>query len=415
MPSKPSNETIVYAAFLGNHPNISLAELRAMIPDFTVRRMIGQGIVIFATTMELDNGDLDMWGGIYMMARQIPGNHSIQQIPQLIREEVKNVKGKVTFSLRGHGVNPRTIHGLYRDVKKYLKAQGLAVRYIGNEHKPVVSVQLYDEGLITGKEGCELVMLGDDDSDFLWVGRTIAAQNPNAYTKRDMEKPVRDTRAGLLPPKLAQIMLNLGYWVAKEVNPGLKKSITVYDPFCGTGVIPIEALLHGFPIFASDVSLKAVNGTEKNMDWIRKERKILKSEVKSEAWKQDATKAFDFKNKPDVIVTETMLGPALSERPTVKDVTSYKSECEELETAFLKNAAATLPGVPLVVTFPVWYVNAGPVFVEKTWKKLQEIGYEPVLPQGTPADIPERNSLMYRRPEQFVGREILVLKPVGSL
>jgi hypothetical protein len=35
----------------------------------------------------------------------------------------------------------------------------------------------------------------------------------NAYAKRDMGKPVRDTGVGLLPPKLAQILLNFGSWL----------------------------------------------------------------------------------------------------------------------------------------------------------------------------------------------------------
>lgn len=403
---------ITYAAFLGNHPNISLLELRSAIPDFAVKRMIGTGIAIFTTEQKLDNDDLQEWGGIFMLAREIAGKPTLADVPRLLHEETAKVKGKITFSLRAFGVDRPIIHRLYRDCKAYLKKHNLPVRYIGNEHKPAVSVQLHDEELITGKKGCELVLLGDEESGFLWVGRTIAAQDPDAYTKRDMDKPVRDTRAGLLPPKLAQIMLNLGYWIAREVNPSIKKTMTVYDPFCGTGVIPIESLIRNWPVLASDISQKAVSGCETNLDWIRKERKILKRDAPSEAWKQDASKPFKLKKTPDVIVTETMLGPALSDRPNAKDAAKYRSEVDDLETAFLTNAAQTLPGVPVVATFPVWYIKSGPVFVEKTWKKLADIGFEAVLPQGTPADVPERMSLLYRRSDQFVGREIIILKPL---
>lgn len=401
-----------YAAFLGNHPTISLAELRSAVPDLAVRRMIGNTIAIFSTEMELDNDDLQNWGGIYLMAKEIPGKHKPNDVPRLLHEQVKNVKGKVTFSIRAYGVPVHVTHKLYRDVKAYLKKQEMPVRYIGNEHKPVVSVQLHDEGLITGKHGREIVMLGDADDEFLWVGCTVAAQDPDAYTRRDMEKPVRDTRVGLLPPKLAQIMLNLGYWIAKETDPSIKKTITVYDPFCGTGVIPIESLIRGWPVLASDASLKAVNGCEKNLDWIRKERKILKKDVSSDQWKHDATKTFELKEKPNVIVTETTLGPGLTERPTVKDVNAIKVECEAIETAFLDNLSKNLPGVPAVVMFPVWYLKTGPVYLDKTWKKLADLGFEPVLPSGSVTDIPERTSLLYRRPDQFVGREIVILKPL---
>lgn len=375
--------------------------------------MIGQTVAIFSTAAPLANKDLQVWGGVFLLAREIPGAHELNDIPRLLREETKDVRGKVTFSLRALGVDKRKVHNLYRDIKNYLKKEGIPVRYIGNEQKPTVSAQLHDAGLITGKKGCEIVMLGDEENDFLWVGRMIAAQDPDRYTKRDMLKPVRDTRAGLLPPKLAQIMLNFGNWVAREVNPGLKKTVTVFDPFCGTGVIPMETILRGWPILGSDVSLKAVNGTEKNLDWIRKEEKILKRDVPSTLWKQDATKPFELKELPDVIVTETSLGPALTERANAKDAAKFRTECDALEIAFLENVAKTLPGVPVVATFPLWYVKAGPIFLEKVWKKLPDIGFTAVLPQGAVADSPGRTSLIYRRTEQFVGREIVILKPLA--
>ncbi len=400
-----------YAAFLGNHPTISLAELRSFVPDFTVRRMIGPAIAIFDTTQTLTQKDLEVWGGIFMLAQELPGNHTLKDVPELLHKAVENVKGKVTFSLRSSGVDRRAIHHLYRDCKKHLKTFGMAVRYIGNEHKQAVSVQLHDEGLITGKNGAEIVILADNDTDYMWIGRTVAAQDPDAYTRRDMEKPVRDTRAGLLPPKLAQIMLNLGYWIAHQQHPSLKKKIKIFDPFCGTGVIPLEALIRGWPVQASDLSIKAVNGCEKNLEWIRKERKILKKDVTSDVWKHDATKAYDLTETPDVIVTETMLGPALGERPNAKDAAKYRVECDELEIAFLQNVAQSLPGVPVVATFPCWYLKAGPIFLEKVWKKLEDIGFEAVLPQGSPSDSTDHPSLIYRRTEQFVGREIVILKP----
>jgi len=400
-----------YAAFLGNHPSITVAELASSIPDFKVVRTVGPSIVLFTSDLELGTKHLNTWGGVFLLAREAAKNPSVDHVPQILLEEVKNVKGKVTFSIRSFGIDRGLIHRLYRDCKNALKKRGIPARYIGNERKPPVSVQLHDEGLITGKNGCEIIVLADEEG-FIWIGRTIAAQDPDAYTKRDMEKPVRDTRAGLLPPKLAQILLNLGDWSVRQANPKAKKSLTVFDPFCGTGVIPMEALLRGWTVLASDASLKAVNGCEKNLDWIRKEFEIKKRDVPSTVWKQDATKPFALKEHPDVIVTETMLGPALNDRPNVKDVSKYRTESDALEIAFLKNVAASLPNVPVVAMFPVWYVKAGPVRLERVWKALPEIGFEAVLPSGAQADSPEHPSIVYRRADQFVGREIVVLRPI---
>lgn len=401
---------MIYAAFLGNHPSLSLGELFASVPGMTVRRLITPQIALLDSPVKLSYKDLKDCGGLFLLAEEVPGA-TLQQLPEVLREQVRNVKRKVTFSIRSWGMDRRKVHDFYRDIKNGLKKNGIPSRYIGNEMKPPVSAQLHDAGLITGKEGCELVLLADDESHFQWIGRTVAAQDPDSYTKRDMEKPVRDTRAGLLPPKLAQMLLNLGGWVARENNPKAPKHLTVLDPFCGTGVIPMEALLKGWPVLACDVSQKAVSGCEKNLDWIRKEEKILKKDTASEVWKQDATKAFKLKDLPHVIVTESMLGPALSERPTAKDASKHRSECDALEIVFLENVAKSLPNTPVVVTFPVWYVKAGPVFLEQVWKQLPKLGFEAVLPPGCVSDIPGHTSLLYRRPDQFVGREIVILKP----
>jgi hypothetical protein len=404
---------MIYAAFLGNQPTLSLAELFASVSGLTLRRMVTPQIALLDSPVQLTFKDLKDCGGLFLLAEEISGA-SLQKLPETLRDQVKNVKGKVTFSIRSWGIDRRKVHDLYRDLKNGLKKNGIPSRYIGNELKPPVSGQLHDAGLITGKEGCELVLLADDDTNFLWIGRTVAAQDPDSYTKRDMQKPVRDTRAGLLPPKLAQMMLNFGGWIARDVNPKAPKHLTILDPFCGTGVIPMESLLKGWPVLASDVSVKAVNGCEKNLEWIRKEEKILKKDTASEVWKQDATKPFSLKNKPDVIVTESMLGTPFSERPTAKDAAKERAECDALETAFLQNVAKTLPGVPVVVMFPVWYVKAGPVFLEQVWKQLPKIGFEAVLPPGAVSDSQDHPSLLYRRADQFVGREIVMLKPLHS-
>lgn len=400
-----------YAAFLGNHPTISTAELSATVPDFKTIRMIGASILLFESSADLGSKHLPDWGGIFLLAKQseTPAA-SLADVPKVLAEETKAVKGKVTFSLRAYGVQKSSVHDLYRDGKKILKKSDRAVRYVGTENKPAVSALLHDAGIVDGKHGCELVLLGAEN--FFWVGRTIAAQDPDSYTKRDMEKPVRDTRVGLLPPKLAQIMLNFGAWTVREYTPKAKKTLTVFDPFCGTGVIPMEALLRGWPVLASDASLKAVNGCEKNIEWVRKEYKILKKDVSAEIWKHDATKAFEIKEAPHVIVTETTLGPGLTERPTAKDAAKIRTECEATEIEFLQNVAANLPGVPVVAMFPVWFLKTGPLYLEKTWKKLEDIGFKAVLPLGIPTDNPERTSLMYRRPDQVVGREIVMLMPI---
>ena len=51
---------ISYAAFLGNQPGISLAELRATVPGFLFKRMVGSSIAIFETEEELNMKKLNV-------------------------------------------------------------------------------------------------------------------------------------------------------------------------------------------------------------------------------------------------------------------------------------------------------------------------------------------------------------------
>ncbi len=398
-----------YCAFLGNHPQLSIAELATHFADFSVKQRFPKHIVVFETSQQITQKDLDRLGGTILIGEHVPGFTTRDDAPTVLMNETMNVKGKTTFAIRSIGVDKNAVHDLYRMGKMALKKAGKPARYVGNEHEPAATALLKATELITGKGGRELILLQDTERDAFWGGKTVAAQDLDAYTKRDMKKPVRDTRVGLLPPKLAQILLNGGEWLARSRNPKLPKKLTVLDPFCGTGVIPLEALLRGWTIHGSDASLKAVNGTLKNLEWARKEYGIPKKDVPASIWKQDATKPFAIKNGVDFIATETTLGPPLNTRPTVKEAQKMRTAVEETEIAFLKNVRATLPGVPVALTLPVWMVSSGPLLLERLWKELPDLGFEAVLPAGLQGDFPGRASLLYRRGDAVVGREVVLL------
>lgn len=416
-----------YAALLGNNPTISIAELSALLPDFDNLHLINNQYCIFETKEELTQDTLNRLGGTILLAKQITGNAvlNLSDIPAILATELSTVKGKATFSLRLVGIPPREGKDLFRACKKGLKKKGVPSRYTGNEREPAKPIVLHDDGLLDPKKGCELMVLRD--KHLLWIGRTVAAQNVKAYTLRDIGKPVRDTTVGLLPPKLAQILLNFGGYLVTSTTAGRKtrsgSSMTIFDPFCGTGVIPIEVLLRRNTILASDVSLKAVNGCEKNIEWTRRTYKILKKDAESVVWKQDATKPFTLsdpasagKSKglhlfPDVIVTEGSLGPALSDRPTIKDIEKFMRDSDDLAAAFLKNCKASLPNVPIVMTLPVWYAMKKMMPLKKIAETINTCGYKTVMPPHVSGWLPDRLSLLYRRNDQFVGREIVLLMP----
>ncbi len=401
-----------YAALLGNNPTISIAELSALLPDIQREHLFPGNFFTFSTTKELDQKFLNRLGGTILIAKRITGDSAmtLADMPVLLGTELATVKGKAVFSLRFVGVPPREGHDLFRTCKKNLKSRSIPSRYVGSEREPAKPIQLHDEGLLDPKSGAELTILRD--KDHLWIGRTVAAQDVKAYTERDIGKPVRDTTVGLLPPKLAQILLNFGEFLVGVDLKAKTKKLTVYDPFCGTGVIPLESILRGNDVLASDVSQKAVNGTEKNIEWVRKTYKILKKDTDCTIWKQDATKPFTLgKVMPDMIITEGTLGPALSDRPTVKDIEKFIRDAETLTENFLRNAHTCLPTLPIVMTLPVWYAQKKMSPLKKIATIIDACGYKTMLPPHTNEWLPDRLSLLYRRADQFVGREIVLLVP----
>jgi len=84
------------------------------------------------------------------------------------------------------------------------------------------------------------------------------------FFERDFGRPAADAKSGMLPPKLARMMVNLA---------SASKNETLLDAFCGSGTILTEAATLGFAkLIGSDISERAVSDTQKNSDWIKAQR-----------------------------------------------------------------------------------------------------------------------------------------------
>ena len=102
---------------------------------------------------------------------------------------------------------------------------------------------------LTKQNGAELIIFKQNGS--LQLAHTIHEQNIEAYAARDQARPKRDARVGMLPPKLAQTIINLAS------GPHLPNQ-TLLDPFCGTGVVLQEALLMGYNVYGTDIEPKMI-------------------------------------------------------------------------------------------------------------------------------------------------------------
>ena len=226
------------------------------------------------------------------------------------------------------------------------------------------------------------------------IGITEAVQDPDAWTLRDMGRPWRDTENGMLPPKLARLLVNLA--------GGEIAGHTLLDPFCGSGTIPMEAALIGYPtIVGSDIDPQQVKDTEGNMRWLA-DRGLIKHEALAQMRYFVSAAAFvQTRVRPPVhaIVTEGFLGTPLKGNEPL-------AMLEREAAAITKIWNEALPtfgrlqekGGVLVGVWPILNSSTGQARVDAS-AAAEAAGYT----------IVSAPTLIYARPEQHVWRRIVVL------
>ncbi|MEO5499063.1 MAG: DNA methyltransferase, partial [Candidatus Saccharimonadales bacterium] len=317
-------------------------------------------------------------------------------------DSIDLVEGKLKLGISIYGLNmqvPR-LNANALSLKKALKLKGQSVRVVPNTELELSSAQTYHNNL-TDERGCEIMIIKDGST--MLIARATDVQGIDAYRKRDQERPHRDTFIGMLPPKLAQTIVNLASFTLDEDRSNSKKeavSKNLLDPFCGTGVVLQEASLMGYQLYGTDLNPKMVRYSEENIKWLF-ERYPVKTAQRYET--ADATD-HTWQKPIDIIATEAYLGHPFASEPDKKALTETINTCNVIMRKFLRNINTQIePGTPLCIAMPAWYVK-GEVHHLPLLKTLDEIGYNRIsFVYAKDADM------IYRRDNQVVGRELVVL------
>jgi tRNA G10 N-methylase Trm11 len=245
--------------------------------------------------------------------------------------------------------------------------------------------------------GIEIMIAGDYKKCF--VGRTLAVQPFKDLATRDYGRPSRDDHSGMLPPKLAQIMINLA---------GTKKDGFLLDPFCGSGTIISEAMVMGYKnIIASDLSDKAIADTKNNTAWIARKFDV---KTKPEIFQSDVRKlAGAIKGKSiDAIVMEPYLGPQRGKIDQVK----LQKELNKLYTDAIGIFDKILSKKgKIVMVWPIRNPGDKNIVLSPSlggFKMVKSLGEE--QRQDLKNSFSKRGNIIYGREGQKVWREIVVLE-----
>ncbi len=389
---------MTYFFILGNNPALSLAELSAVLPCQD-GHLVNSELFIWETDNEIAPEKLiKNLGGtikIGIFTKVIINNNDLVEAMFAICNNIsKEITGKFNFGLSNYGQSNLALEAIGLTLKKKLKENEISSRLVTSRDRNLSSVVVEQNKLI-GK-GVEIVLASDGGKTL--VGRTLAVQDFKNLSKRDFGRPARDDRSGMLPPKLAQIMINLAE--IKDDN-GL-----VLDPFCGSGTILQEAMLLGYTkVAGTDLSSKAIEDTKDNIHWL-KEKYDLKG-YKTDIFLKNAIKLSEsFKPESvEAIICEPYLGPQRG----WDDMKLIKRELEDLYTQSLREFSKILkPHGRVVMIWPMFFGNKQ---INPDYYKFEMIKALPEAWQGLPGiKLTSRNTIVYGRAGQKVFREIVILE-----
>jgi tRNA G10 N-methylase Trm11 len=383
----------MYIAILGRQPAISIAELEQAYGDV-------RWFSDISALVETESVNVERLGGTQkagVVIKKLPSGDWRKASLQIVQHYSKawaDYKGKITLGISAYGfdVSTRDIQKTGLILKTKLKPTEASLRLIPNQDEALSTATSHHNKLGLADNKVELIVVRGQNG--IVIAESTGSQNITALAARDQGRPKRDAFVGMLPPKLAQIMVNLA-----GINKG-----RILDPFCGTGVILQEASLMHFGTYGTDLSEKMVRFSRDNLNWLE-ETQHAKFD-----WYLHEGDAMDSQwQKPiDAVVTETYLGQPFSAPPSPAKLTEVRGNCNHIITEFLKNIGPQLTaGTPLVLAIPAWKSTDGRFTHLPLTENLEKLGYARVELKNVRAD-----QLLYFRPDQVVARELLILTKI---
>ncbi len=389
----------MYIAILGRQPALGLAELEQLYGSASVSHLAPQVAEIKTDEFHLSRLGGTLKAGQLTLQSRTAWHQASQKLVEHYLRKWHTFEGKITLGLSGYNldIDPRELQKTGIILKQKLKKTGVSVRLVPNQELALSTATSHHNKLGLSANKVELLIVKADDGT-IHVAESTGAQNITAYTRRDQERPMRDAFVGMLPPKLAQIMINLtGQLLPSEGEPRAR----ILDPFCGTGVILQEAALMGYTVYGTDLAEKMIRYSRDNLNWLAETHHVSFDWFLREGDAVDA----QWQQPINAVVAETYLGQPFSAPPSAAKLTEVRGNCNHIISSFLKNIGSQIkPGTPLCIAVPAWRSKDGGFTHLPLIEKLEALGYR----EATFANL-RPDDLLYYREDQVVARELLVL------
>lgn len=226
-------------------------------------------------------------------------------------------------------------------------------------------------------------------------------QDIQLYEAIDFWKPARSMHMGMMPAKLAHMMITIA--ISKIKERGSQKAI-IYDPFVWSGTTCFLANHLNYDCIGSDINITLI---EKNFDrW--KTTKYYKKDTLFNIGQHDITQKWPgdipkeiFTVAPNCIVTEWWLWPIVRRDTPDSQVDKIQEETSQLYETFIKQINQLFISQQqkpiMVFTIPIYEKrNAIEGKIQQLVASFKSWKYEA---------IPE----VYKREGQHIGRKIIIL------
>lgn len=390
----------MYIALLGRQPELSIAELERIFTDVT---WFSPTSACIATQQSIDIqrlGGSQKIGRVMLDIKSTDWRRISQAIVQHYGKAWSTSAGKVTLGISAYdtSVSARDVQKVGLLLKSKLKQSGVSLRLIPNQEAALSTATSHHNKLGLADNKVELLIIAGKQSTI--IAESIGAQNITALAARDQGRPRRDAFVGMLPPKLAQMMINMAGPLSVDETQDLTQP-RILDPFCGTGVLLQEAMLLGYGAYGTDLSEKMIRYSRDNLNWLQDHYKMSghwylhEGDAMEAAWQQPIA----------AVVAETYLGQPFSAPPSSAKLTEVRGNCNHIIGGFLKNLSRQItPGTPVILAVPAWKDTAGAFTHLPLTTSIEDYGFERIRLNTVDAD-----RLMYFRPDQVVARELLLL------
>jgi tRNA G10 N-methylase Trm11 len=380
-----------YLFVFGRTPALALHELRSVVSSVSE----SSPSVAIAQTDKSPTALIARLGGTVKIARiQKQADEITPEILAeiLLENSPKSLDFGISFyDLPTSVANPR----IAARVKELLQKQGVSARFVAPKHEEALS------SVVVAKQGIVELVLAPGEKGGIVVARTVAVQDFEDWNKRDYGRPQADPKAGMLPPKVARMAVNIALGYARH------EPKTLLDPFCGMGTVLAEALLSGAPVIGSDQSSTAVEGAQKNLKWLG--LAYPKTDVsKAQLFVSDATHVSEHMSPGSVgaIATEPFMGAtAVGGKDwdvTPSKVSDILKGLEKLYIGCLRDWQKVLgeKGI-IVIALPEYRVGGRSFFVKRVVDSCETLGYTCLA-----------GPIEYSRPQAVVRRQFFVFQKI---